>query len=921
MAASVHDTDYQELNVVFKSLGERGKEAEVKKEYNDHVVAFILQQLSEYLSKTTANRIMARPYGSAAEDLKSLVPDDYGDVDIMVFPTSDDCLVHEELLEYSPDENPLHAKIKGRDHPVFQSCLVEDTGYLATSALKNFHSAIYGSVAPRLLGLLTLCIPALSREGECLYEWEKKKEPERSPALTIELQQSFETAVEQMRKMEECQIWQGVDVAQWEWFAKALCDVKGTEDTREHTEVLSDLLSELERVSATKDSSSNIFGNFPALFQEIVCGDVINDLKVQVEGIESRSQNETESGTSGVVLNSQNRVTPETRDADESGSSLVLRNDNEERYVTPQICDDGQGPTADIKPTAAFDSMENSRADPACDGVDDKTEDSTNTDQSGKEMRNSIENERLASEDVTHSEDYKEEAKKNERWRTKRWLVHLLGTGTEMKEGTEPVSDGVGDETEDSTNRDKSGIEMRNSIENENLASEDVTHSEDYKEEAEMKQRRRTSRRLEDMLGTGTEEKEETAKSKEYKRKEGVDLVPALRSQGWPKVAKEWIKRDRKWPPPEVVDKVIQEGHHMVVKPPKNDDCKCFFRISFSHAEFLLSQEMNEVQRECYRCLKKFHRDRLSEPPGLKTFYLKTILLQTIEETGAEMWTEGNRAECMMKLLGNLLKALTKKDLPHFFVSSYNLFGVNDIEDPKILESLAEKVEEIMESPLGISKTLIQKYQKEANTVEKHKCEETEKTRSEGHDENQSKEETSTTEGISATPSYGYHELEAICLEVSKELTDKALTDADCDLETLDPVERSLVEDLRELASIHGLKAEEFLRVIKTCWESTMCYKVWMSTEPDMRRRMLDAIQGHVEMIKWALKQDDFAAGNEQAIADRILDRTVDDPFDLNHVIPAGGVVQLLGRTIESLLQSPSQPTQHMVNMDDILLD
>lgn len=284
-----------------------------------------------------------------------------------------------------------------------------------------------------------------------------------------------------------------------------------------------------------------------------------------------------------------------------------------------------------------------------------------------------------------------------------------------------------------------------------------------------------------------------------------------------------------------------------------------------------------------------------------------------------------------MKLLGNLSKALTKKDLPHYFVSSYNLFGVEYIEDPKILESLAKKVEKIVESPLEISKTLIQQYQQDAKPVEEDECEDNDKTRSGGHDENQSKEETSTTplrqtgtttQVIGATPSYGYHELEAICLEVSKELIDRASNGADCDLDSLDPVERSLVEDIRELASIYGLKGEEFLKVIKKCWESTMCYKVWMSTEPDMRRRMLDAIQGHVQMIKWALKQDDFAAGNEQAIADRMLDPSVDDPFDLNHVIPAGGVVQLLGRTIESRLQSPSQPTQlHMINMDDISLD
>ena len=860
MAASVHDTDYQELNVVFKSLGERGKEAEVKKEYTDHVVSLFLQQLSEYLSKTTANRIMVRPYGSAAEDLKSLVPDDYGDVDIMVFPTSDNCLVHEELLEYSPG-NPLHAKIKGRDHPVFHSCLVADTDYLATSALKNFHPAIYGSAAPGLLKLLESCVRALPREGEGVYDWEPDKETEDrkkiSPAITVELRQSFETAVKQMQKMEESQIWQGVDVAQWEWFVKALCDIKGTEYTREHTQILSDLFSEVERVSATKDSSSNIFGSFPALFQEIVCGDVINDLKTRVEGIESRSQNETESGTSGVAYNSQRRVTPENRDADESGSSSVLPNDNEVACVTPQICDDGQGPTENIKSTASFALMENSRVDPASDGVDGKTENSASTDESRAEMRSPVEKETPASEDVTHSKCFKEEAEKKERWRTNRWLEHMLGTGTEMKEGT--------------------------------------------------------------------------AKSNKYKRKEGVDLVPALRSQGWPKVAKEWIKRERKWPSPEMVDKVIQEGHHMVVKPPKNGDRAYYFRISFSHAEFLLSQEMNEVQRECYRCLKKFHRAhlKLSEPASLKTFHLKTILLQMLEETGAEMWTEGNRAECMMKLLGNLLNALKKKKLPHFFVSSYNLFGVDCIEDPKILESLAKEVEQIMKSPLEKSKTLIQRYQED--TKPEHECEETDKTISGGHYENQSKEETSTTplrqtgtttQDIGATPSYGYHELEAICLEVCKELIDKALNGADCDLETMDPVERSLVENLRELASIHGLKGEEFLTVIKKCWESTMCYKVWMSTEPDMRRRMLDAIQGHVEMIKWALKQDDFAAGNEQAIADRMLDPSVDDPFDLNHVIPAGGVVQLVGRTIESLLQSPRQPTQlHVINMDDMPLD
>jgi len=338
MAVSVHDTDYQELNFVFKSLGERGKEAEMRKKYNDHVVTYLLQKLSDYLSKRTSNRIKTRPYGSAVEDLKSLVPDDYGDVDIMIFPTSNDCSVHEELLEYSP-ENPLHAKIKGRGHPLFRSCLVEDTDYVATSALDNFHSAIYGSAAPGLLELFKLSLQALSREDLTLYSegvycWENK---ETSPAISVDLRQSFETVVELIQKLEESQNCQGLDVAQLEWFPKVLCDAKGTEYTREHAEVLNDYLGEVQRVVATKDGSSSIVESFPALFQEIVCGNTMQKCKARVQEIESRSQHETDSGTIEAIVNSQHRVTPENRDANESGSSSVPLNDDEEPCVTPQL--------------------------------------------------------------------------------------------------------------------------------------------------------------------------------------------------------------------------------------------------------------------------------------------------------------------------------------------------------------------------------------------------------------------------------------------------------------------------------------------------------------------------------------------------------------------------------------------------------
>ena len=107
--------------------------------------------------------------------------------------------------------------------------------------------------------------------------------------------------------------------------------------------------------------------------------------------------------------------------------------------------------------------------------------------------------------------------------------------------------------------------------------------------------------------------------------------------------------------------------------------------------------------------MKKFHRAYLyTQPKSLVSFHLKNILLQTIEATGAEMWNDSNRDECMMVLLRNLLTTLTKRDLRLFFLRSYNLFGVDYIDNPQSLEFLATKVEEILENPMRFFKQLIQ---------------------------------------------------------------------------------------------------------------------------------------------------------------------------------------------------------------------
>jgi len=424
----------------------------------------------------------------------------------------------------------------------------------------------------------------------------------------------------------------------------------------------------------------------------------------------------------------------------------------------------------------------------------------------------------------------------------------------------------------------------------------------------------------------------------------GIDFVPALRSPGWPKVAQEWIRRQRKWPSSEVVDSVIKDGFHLVVKSPKvGGNPNCDFRVSFSHAEYLLSQEMNDIHRECYRCLKKYHRAYLStHPKELVTFHLKTILLQTIEESGSDWWTESNQAECLMKLLSNLLKALTEKHLPHFFLKSYNMFCVDYIENPEVLESLASKVRQIMQNPMQFAKKLINsqdntQVQKEwgvrpgfeSGSLSKHatdkqaqKDENTEETSC--SDDSQTGSQINRTEasreGASPSAWNWYEDLKVSFHAISNELTDIAFNEHEGGgpLKPLDPLETSLVQDIRNLREQADFTREDVSEVFEMM-RPKVYLKLLLSTEPIMRRRVLHGIQSALDFFKYIVRHDDHQAGTVEALS-LMLDPAAEDPFDLNNVIPAGGGTQLV-RMITGNYTPKARSDKQQVDMDEIPLD
>lgn len=473
----------------------------------------------------------------------------------------------------------------------------------------------------------------------------------------------------------------------------------------------------------------------------------------------------------------------------------------------------------------------------------------------------------------------------------------------------------------------------------------DVTQNPSYNNKDDKAQKTKRVKGMkflcEHMFPNGSEK----AQLRQNQVEAGIDFVPALRSPGWPKVAQEWIERERKWPSSDIVGHVIKDGFHLVVKSPKvGGNPHCDFRISFSHAEYLLSQQMNDIQRECYRCLKKYHRAYLSKhPKGLVTFHLKNILLQTIEETGSDMWTQSNQAGCLMKLLSNLLKALTERHLPHFFVKSYNMFCVDYIENPEILKSLASKVEQIMQNPMQFAKELIQidnsqnktQFQKERDVPDRElgscsKHATNKQTQKDGKiEESPSSDDTQTGtqvkqtkashEGNSPFAWKRYQDLKDIFFAISNELTDIAFNEHGGvrPIKLLDPLETSLVQDIREMRKQMDFTREDFSEIFEMTWK-TVYLKVLLSNEPIMRRRVLQGIHSALENFKYYVRHYD-EGGTVEALA-LMLDPAAEDPFDLSNVIPAGAGTQLM-RMLAGNYTPGSRSDKPQVDLNEIPLD
>jgi len=133
------------------------------------------------------------------------------------------------------------------------------------------------------------------------------------------------------------------------------------------------------------------------------------------------------------------------------------------------------------------------------------------------------------------------------------------------------------------------------------------------------------------------------------------------------------------------------------------------WRYSFSQAELLLADNVPEPARACYMALKAVvkahvnrHVDNNGEYHKIQSYALKSIFFYEMEKKEPAYWMrEDERGQRMeeffMILLESLCEKVEKKDCPHFWIQSLNLFSEWEESD---FVSIKECLQKIQKEPV-----------------------------------------------------------------------------------------------------------------------------------------------------------------------------------------------------------------------------
>ncbi|KAK3093245.1 hypothetical protein FSP39_013156 [Pinctada imbricata] len=156
------------------------------------------------------------------------------------------------------------------------------------------------------------------------------------------------------------------------------------------------------------------------------------------------------------------------------------------------------------------------------------------------------------------------------------------------------------------------------------------------------------------------------------------DVAHCIPCYTWPDIANNWVNRDRpyQWPSPEMIENIIQKGCHVVpVGDPDSQHSDHEWRISFSVAERTLMHSFNHAQFLVYNLLRLTLKRIIEKTIRgvLCSYFMKTTLFYTTENTSLEFWRVDNLETCFKTCVSVLYDYVDLIYCPNFFIPEYNM--------------------------------------------------------------------------------------------------------------------------------------------------------------------------------------------------------------------------------------------------------
>lgn len=173
-----------------------------------------------------------------------------------------------------------------------------------------------------------------------------------------------------------------------------------------------------------------------------------------------------------------------------------------------------------------------------------------------------------------------------------------------------------------------------------------------------------------------------------------TDLVLGIRTT-MPCLDQKWMEEkgsSSKWLTNDLLSMLEESKSFVVAKSWESEqENLVLWRISYSVVERQCVKFLTQEPKICLIIMKAIRRKFLSEPKGLVTYHLKTVLFYHLDKVGSD-WKETDRARNILDLLVALAEALKNRSLPLFFEPRVNTLGGMDETTAAELETKTRKI-------------------------------------------------------------------------------------------------------------------------------------------------------------------------------------------------------------------------------------